>query len=157
MIAIFLHVAAVVIAGLMVGNELAVSVFVHPSLNRLDDTAHAPAAQSLARIYGKVMPFWYALVLILTTAVATNVRPAWSEAWWLAIVSAALWVLSIVFTLIGPVPINNQVIGWDLDRLPPEWKDLLKRWNQLHAVRVALVLAAFVSLVTACLVHSTGK
>lgn len=43
----------------MVGNELAVSVFVHPSLNRLDDTTHAPVAQSLARIYGKVMPFWY--------------------------------------------------------------------------------------------------
>lgn len=151
MLAIFLHVTAIVIAGLMVGNELAVSVFVHPSLSQLNDTVHAPSAQSLARIYGKVMPFWYGLVLILTVAVAINLHLAWSEAEWIAILSVALWLLSIIFTLIGPVPINNQVIGWDLKHLPPDWKDLRKRWDWLHSIRVGIVFAAFVFLVTACL------
>lgn len=149
--AIFLDVTTVVITGLMVGNEFAVSAFVHPSFSQLDDTAHAPSAQSLARIYGRVMPFWYALVLILTVAVAINLRLARSEALWLAIVSATLWVSSIVFTLIGPVPINNQVINWDLEHLPPNWKDLRSRWDRLHAVRVAILFAAFVCLVSACL------
>lgn len=149
--AIFLDVTTVVITGLMVGNEFAVSAFVHPSFSQLDDTAHAPSAQSLARIYGRVMPFWYALVLILAVAVAINLRLARSEALWLAIVSATLWVSSIVFTLIGPVPINNQVINWDLEHLPPNWKDLRSRWDRLHAVRVAILFAAFVCLVSACL------
>lgn len=149
---IFFYVTTVVIAGLMVGNEFAVSTFVHPSFSQLDDTAHAPSAQSLARVYGRVMPFWYALVLILTVVVTINLRQAQSEALWLAIVSTALWVLSIVFTLIGPVPINNQVINWDLEHLPPNWKDLRSRWDQLHAVRVAIVFAAFVCLVSACFI-----
>lgn len=149
--AIFLYVTTVVITGLMVGNEFAVSAFVHPSFSQLDDPAHASSAQSLARIYGKVMPFWYALVLILTVAVTINLRLAQSEALWLAIASATLWVSSIVFTLIGPVPINNQVINWDLAHLSPNWKDLRSRWDRLHAVRVAIVFAAFVCLVSACL------
>lgn len=150
--AIFLYVTTIVMAGLMVGNEFAVSAFVHPSFSQLDDTVHAPSAQSLARIYGRVMPFWYALVLIMTLAVTINLRLARSAALWLAIASAALWALSIVFTLIGPVPINNQVIDWDLEHLPPNWKDLRSRWDRLHAVRVAILFAAFVCLVSACLI-----
>lgn len=141
--ATFLYVTTIVIAGLMVGNEFAVSAFVNPSFSQLDDTAHAPTAQSLARIYGRVMPFWYALVLILTVAVSINLRLARSE---------ALWLSSIVFTLIGPLPINNQVIGWDLEHLPPNWKDLRSRWDRLHAIRVAILFAAFVCLVNACLI-----
>lgn len=148
--AIFLYVITVVIMGLMVGNELAVSAFVNPSLSQLNDTAHAPSAQSLARIYGRVMPYWYALVLILTVIVAINLYQAQSEALWLAIVSIGLWVLSIVFTLIGPVPINNKVIDWDLEQLPPDWKDLRKQWDRLHAIRVTILFAAFVCLVSAC-------
>lgn len=150
--AIFLSDTTIVIAGLMVGNEFAVSAFVHPSFSQLDDTAHAAAAQSLARIYGRVMPFWYALVLILTVAVSINLRLARPDALWFAIVSATLWLSSIVFTLIGPLPINNQVIGWDLEHLPPNWKDLRSRWDRLHAIRVAILFAAFVCLVSACLI-----
>ena len=149
--AIFLYVTTIVITGLMVGNEFAVSAFIHPSFSQLDDTVHASSAQSLARIYGRVMPFWYALVLILTVAVTINLHLARSEALWLAIMSTTLWILSIVFTLFGPVPINNQVIDWDLEHLPPNWKDLRSQWDRLHAVRVAIVFAAFVCLVSACL------
>ncbi len=122
--ATFLYVTTVIVAGLMVGNEFAVSAFVHPSFSQLDDTAHASSAQSLARIYGRVIPFWYALVLIMTLAVTINLGLARSEVLWLAVVSTALWVLSIVFTLIGPVPINNQVIGWDAERLLDDGTDL---------------------------------
>ncbi len=149
--AIFLYVTTIVITGLMVGNEFAVSAFFHPSFNQLDDTVHASSAQSLARIYGRVMPFWYVLTLILTVAVTINLRLARSETLWLAIMSTILWLSSIVFTLIGLVPINNQVINWDLEHLPPNWKDLRSQWDRLHAVRVAIVFAAFVCLVSACL------
>ena len=34
----FLNVVAIVVAGLMVGSELAVAAFVHPTLNRLPGT-----------------------------------------------------------------------------------------------------------------------
>ena len=57
-----LNAVSIVIAGLMVGNELAIAAFVHPTLDRLPDDVHLPASIALARLLGMFMPFWYALV-----------------------------------------------------------------------------------------------
>ncbi|HEY0789427.1 MAG TPA: hypothetical protein VGD78_00050, partial [Chthoniobacterales bacterium] len=52
-----LEVATLVVAGTMVGNELAVAVFFHPRISALDDATHVRAAQTLAQALGRVMPF----------------------------------------------------------------------------------------------------
>jgi uncharacterized membrane protein len=39
-----LNVVAIIVAGLMLGNELAIAAFVHPTLDRLPDAVHLPAA-----------------------------------------------------------------------------------------------------------------
>jgi hypothetical protein len=75
-----LEVAAIVVAGTMVGNELAVAMFFHPRISRLDDTTHVRAAQTLAQALGRVMPFWYALNLVLTFGVVFVARTAWTAA-----------------------------------------------------------------------------
>jgi Domain of unknown function (DUF1772) len=142
---------AIVASGLMVGNELAVGVFVHPRLRGLDDRSHAAGAQALARVYGTVMPFWYGAVLLLTVLIAATMRPAWSIRAWLAIASTILWFCAIVFTLLGPVRINNEVIGWDLQALPTDWKSRRQQWDRLHATRVCILLVALACLVVACL------
>ena len=146
---------AIVVSGLMVGNELAVSAFVHPRLRGLDDRSHAAAAQALARVYGAVMPFWYVAVLLLTAGIAATMRPLWSRPALLAVASVMLWICAIVFTLLGgPVRINNEVIGWDLQALPRDWKARRQRWDRLHALRVCLLLAALICLIAACLMGS---
>ncbi len=61
-----LSVVAIIVAGLMVGCELAIAVFVHPTLDKLPDDVHLPAASALARVQGRFMPFWYILVFLLT-------------------------------------------------------------------------------------------
>jgi uncharacterized membrane protein len=61
-----LNVVAIIAAGLMVGSELAIAAFVHPTLDRLPDEVHLPAASALARVLGRFMPFWYILVFLLT-------------------------------------------------------------------------------------------
>jgi uncharacterized membrane protein len=45
-----LNVVAIIVAGLMVGSELAIAVFVHPALDRLPDDVHLPAASALAHV-----------------------------------------------------------------------------------------------------------
>jgi hypothetical protein len=70
------------------------------------------------------------------------------------VASALLWFCAIVFTLLGPVRINNEVIGWDLRALPADWKSRRQQWDRLHAVRVCILLAALVCLVVACLIGS---
>ena len=60
-----LETAAVVVAGTLTGSELAVAVFFHPVISRLEDVVHIRAAQALAKVLGMVMSFWYPLTLCL--------------------------------------------------------------------------------------------
>ena len=63
-----LNVVAIIVAGLMVGSELVIAALVHPTLDKLPDDVHLPAASALARVLGSFMPSWYILVFLLTLA-----------------------------------------------------------------------------------------
>jgi uncharacterized membrane protein len=138
-----LNVIAIIAAGLMVGNELAIAVFVHPALDRLPDDVHLSAASALARVLGKYMPFWYVLVFLLTLAEVLLRWYLWGR-WpvWIA-VSAVLWVLAIVYTVATLVPINNRIASWAETTPPADWKTFRNRWDLLHRWRVALLTVAF--------------
>jgi len=56
-----LETASIVVAGTLTGSELAVAVFFHPRISRLEDAVHIRAAQTLAKVLGMVMAFWYPL------------------------------------------------------------------------------------------------
>ena len=139
-----LQIVTTLCAALLVGNEFSVAVFFHPMLAGLPDTVHATAAKALARLFGRVMPFAYALVLILTALEALLYRPLLQPPGLLFLISATLWALSIIYTILGPVPINNRIALWDLDHLPENWRRDRKRWDQLHRLRVVLLLIALV-------------
>lgn len=141
---------ALVVAGTMVGNELAIAVFVHPRFWRLDDNTHVRAVQPLAAVLGAVMPFWYALTLASALAVAFLVRPAGTPGHGLALASAGLFAAMIVYTVLLPVPINRQVARWRPESLPADWRELRRRWDRLHAWRVLVLVVALVLLVAAC-------
>ncbi len=146
-----LETAAIVVAGTMVGNEAAIAVFVHPRLSRLDDASHVRAVQPLAAVLGAAMPFWYALTLLATLAVVFVARPAGTPGHGMALVAAGLFAAMIVYTLLLPVPINNQVARWRPEALPTNWRALRQRWDRLHAFRVVVLAVALVLLVIACL------
>ncbi len=60
-------------AGLMVGNELAVSAFFNPAVWQLESAPQAQGLSILAGSLGRVMPIWYGLCLAL---LARGVVPA---------------------------------------------------------------------------------
>jgi uncharacterized membrane protein len=142
-----LNVITIIAAGLMVGNELAIAVFVHPALDRLADDVHLSAASALARVLGRYMPFWYVLVFLLTLAEVFLRWHLWGR-WpvWIA-GSAILWVLAIVYTVATLVPINNSIASWAEATPPADWKTLRNRWDLLHRWRVALLTVAFAFLI----------
>ncbi|MDX2240350.1 MAG: DUF1772 domain-containing protein [Leptolyngbyaceae cyanobacterium bins.302] len=150
MLLIIVQTVSLTIAGLMVGNELAVSAFVHSQIAQLDDKTHVTAAQALARVYGAVMPFWYALTLILTITIAVLLRQT-ETSFMLAAISAVLWLVAILFTVTRLVPINNQVSHWDLENLPNNWRQFRKQWDTLHRIRVLILIVALICLTIACL------
>ncbi|MGD0942071.1 MAG: DUF1772 domain-containing protein [Terracidiphilus sp.] len=146
-----LNVVAIMVAGLMVGCELAIAAFIHPTLDKLPDSAHQPAASAIARVLGTVMPFWYNLTFLLTLAEAV-VR--WRQSGRFPILfatSAALWLLASVYSLIILVPINNRIKSWEKSTPPPEWQTDRRTWDMHHRWRVVLLTTAFAFLIVGIL------
>jgi len=138
---------AILVAGLMVGCELAIAALIHPTLDKLPDEAHQPAASAIARVLGAVMPLWYNLTFLLALAEAilrwhqTGHVPIWIAA------SAALWMLASVYSLIALVPVNNRIKSWEHSTPPLDWKRDRRTWDMHHRWRTVLLTTAFALLI----------
>ena len=142
-----LNVVAILVAGLMVGSELAIAAFVHPTLVRLSDPVHLPVASALARVSGRFMPFWYILVFLLTFA---EVLIQWHQSGRIPILtatSAILWLLASAYSITMLVPINNRIASWEKVSPPADWKTFRSKWDLLHRWRVVLLTTAFLFLI----------
>ena len=136
----------IVSTALLLGNEFSVGFFIHPSLARVDHRAFIPAIQVFARFFGKIMPVWMVATLLLHL-VLVSLTWHWPASHTVFLVCAAvLWLIVIVFSVIGPVPINNRVKAWDIAQLPDDWEAQRRRWDALNAIRVLLIGLAFVAL-----------
>ncbi|KUH95711.1 DUF1772 domain-containing protein [Mycobacterium sp. IS-3022] len=135
-----IEIAALLIAGPMVGVEIAVAAFTNPVFNRLPDGAFRQARADGSRVLGRVMPFWYIATLAVLVVAAVILRPAW-----LVTAAAALMAVVVLMTVTLMVPINNRIGRWsdadDVDR------DLARRWDRLHGLRVGLLIVLYALLV----------
>ena len=131
----------------MVGTELAIAAFVHPTLDKLPDDVHQPAASALARVLGKVMPVWYPLVLVLTLVAAIfDWRQSGHLPVWFA-TSAILWILASAYSLTSLVPINTRIASWEKSTPPADWKTYRRTWDMHHRWRVVLLTISFALLI----------
>jgi uncharacterized membrane protein len=131
----------ITLAGLMVGNELAVSAFFNPAVWRLESGPQALGLSLLARSLGRVMPFWYSLCLVLF-ALETFLhrhQPALVP----LLAATLIWVGVIVFTVSILVPINNRIASLNIVAPKPGWKEDHKKWDFFHRVRILLLAVAF--------------
>ena len=141
---------AILATALLTGVELSVGVFIHPVLSNLQDAAHAEAAKPLARLMGRVMPFWYAAALLLVVA-ALCVRGTGTWSWWACLSAAGLLAVTIPFTLVCLVPLNNRVAALDLTAPSGSWKEDRKRWDRYHALRIVILMLASLAMTAAAL------
>ncbi len=141
-------IATAAVAGMLAGNEFAVAAFVHPQLRRLSDATHAHAAAPLARTLGKAMPFWYAVALALILGAAFEHRPLSSEPGFLIASAGILWAAVILITIAMLVPINNRIATMKPDQPYTGWLQDRARWDRLHQMRVLILIAALLLLLT---------
>ncbi|PXW97666.1 DUF1772 domain-containing protein [Mycolicibacterium moriokaense] len=131
-------IAALVLAGPLVGVELGVAAFTNPLVSKLPDEAYRLVRSGGSRLLGALMPFWYIGTFVVLIACAVLTRGV------LAIAAVALMGVAILLTVTVLVPINNRIAAWrsvdDVDR------DLAGRWDRLHWVRVGLLAAMFVAM-----------
>jgi uncharacterized membrane protein len=131
---------------LILGNEFSIAAFIHPGLSRANHLGFLPAIQAFAKLFGKVMPFWMGGTLLVHLMVLwlTWHWPAPGSVWLL--LATILWIAIILFSVLGPVPINDRVKGWDVNKLPGDWEDQRRTWDRLNAIRVAIIFVAFLAL-----------
>ena len=136
-----LEMVTVVCIGLMIGTEFAVSAFINPVLWRLEGGAQMEAVRLFATKLGFVMPFWYALGLILLLAQTFVVRH--QAALVPAAVASGIWMVVIALTLMYLVPINNKFVRRETADLTTAERDH-RKWDGMHRWRVAALTAAMV-------------
>lgn len=131
-------------AGLMVGNELAVSAFFNPAVWQLESTPQAQALSILAGSLGRAMPIWYGLCLALLALESFLHRH--QAALVPLLVATLIWVGVIVFTISMLVPINDRITSLNTAALTHGWKHDHQKWDSLHRVRILLLVVAFLAL-----------
>jgi uncharacterized membrane protein len=142
-----LAVVAATVLGTMVGVEFAVAVFVNPILRRLAAGPSIETRAVFSRILGRVMPFWYIGSLILTAWLAGAAWPGHRSG--AAIAAAGLLVVTAIMSVTLLVPIAKRSATWTADDHPADWREQERRWDRLHYVRVAIIVAAFVLIAVA--------
>ncbi|MGB0122643.1 MAG: DUF1772 domain-containing protein [Silvibacterium sp.] len=142
-----LQLIAVLVLGLMCGSELNVAAFAHPTFNRQPLEVHIPVRSSFASLFGRVMPFWMAGSTLLNLLLLLPFEHLSDAAWRLAAVALAIQVFAVVFSLLGPVPINKRIIGWKPEAPPADWKSQERRWDLYHWLRTCGLVVAFALLV----------
>ena len=149
----YLDTITIVCIGLMIGTEFAVSAFINRGLRKLDDIAQLNVIQIFAKMLGTVMPFWYALSLVLLM-IEAGLRHS-ETGFGLLLASAGIWSAVIVLTVLFLVPINNRLARRDstvaADRALITAQALQEhaRWDFLHRVRVAALGVAMVCFLVA--------
>lgn len=137
-----LDITTITIIGLMVGNELTVSLFINPVMRRLDPATQAHVLSLFAGLLGRVMPLWYALCLVLLIAEAV-LRHGTSV--FLSLLAAiVLWIATILYSVLFLVPINNRIAALQSTHSIADWLPRHERWNRLHLFRIAAILIALV-------------
>ncbi|MEW2116295.1 DUF1772 domain-containing protein [Streptomyces sp. NPDC005474] len=142
-----LEVVTTVIVGLMVGVEFSVAFVMNPILNALPEDSGQLGHAHGGRMLGAVMPVWYIGSLVLAAVWAIAGRH--HDGAGLVVIAGALLIVSVVMSILLLVPINNRNKAWTPETRPADWKQQLNRWERLHYVRVAVIIAAFTLLVTA--------
>ena len=141
-----LQLLAVLALGLMCGSEFNVAAFAHPMLNRQPLEVHVQMRASLAALFGRVMPFWMPGSALLNLLLLLPFEHLNESAFRFAAVAFGIQLFAAVFSLVGPVPINNRIAKWSVTSLPSDWRELEHRWDLYHGIRTSALVVAFALL-----------
>jgi uncharacterized membrane protein len=136
---------AVLGAGLLAGEELAVRYGVRGPVASLDDESHIRLRQALVRSLRVLVPSIYLPTLVCAATAALLAGTGAGLALHGAAVLALLTWIGV--TLGGTVPINAAVLEWSPSEPPLDWRARVDRWERLNTVRTWLAITAFVLLI----------
>ncbi len=149
-----LDLATLLVSGLMVGNEFCVAAFIYPVLQGIGAHTEAVAMPAFARRLGSIMPFWYALTLLLTAALVWLHWHSPARPWLIA--AATAWAAVIACTILFLVPLNNRIAAAPQNLTSPNLRATQNTWETLHRIRVAALVVALLCLLQGVLLGTSN-
>ena len=146
--------ANLLLASLLVGNEVGGRTVVHPALDALPNPAQIAAEQEIYRRYGRVMPVVMNLATFSSLPVLSRIPDRRSPAFRWTLSGFACFLAMLAVTLVGNVPINRRILDFGTDDPPTAFRALRRRWDRFHTVRVVLDVAGLISLCLGALSRS---
>ena len=139
--------ASLFLVGLYAGGVL--FTVLAPSLADLPGPAYVRYWQALNDDYGRTMPVLLLTAIVCTLVAAVLSRGRGGLVLGLSVLALLLLVSTVVLTLTQMEPLNRLADSWNPDHLPADWSETQKSWLSWHAVRTAVGMAAFASLLAA--------
>jgi len=153
----FARLVNLLLAGVLTGNEVGTKVVVHPALATLPFGAQVQAEQAVVGRYGRVMPVLMSLTILSAVPMLVAIRDRRSLAFRATAAGAASYAAMVAVTVTVELPINRRVKEASPQTPPDEFRELRRRWDRYHTVRVALDLAGLTCFCLGALAGSGGE
>lgn len=135
-----------VITGFTACAEFGSYAFVHPVIRALPREQHLQVEQGLLKTFGRIMPVFMTLCMVLAVTYAVQLNGQQGLAHSVRWAAAVAFALALISTIIFNVPINLATGRLDPNNPPSDWNQIRTRWEFFQGVRSWLLLIGFVLL-----------
>ena len=142
--------AALFFVALVAGAAFAIWIDYNPA--GMSPTFYAEKMQHAIRVFTIPLPTVVVLGVLFTVAstfLARRDRPAF----YLLLAASACIITVALITAFGNIPINNQIMTWDINSPPSNWAELAEKWWQFQTVRTMAAIAGLGSLIAVALLR----
>jgi uncharacterized membrane protein len=135
---------ALIATSLQAGSLLMGTVGLRGALVGIDPGAQVRVRQQLILALRRVMPAVMRASVLTSGLAAVHSRSQPEQD--LAVLGFVLCVMVFGITLAVHSPLNRVFLTWQGDSLPPNFQQLIDRWNRWDSIRAAVAAAALLSI-----------
>lgn len=143
----YLELLSLLSGGLAAGAFVLARIGLRPAAAALPTGAHITFRQALIQRLHRLMPALMGPAAFTTSALA--VRDRGHAAAGRRNIAAASWILALVITRLGNVPLNEQMARWTSDSPPSNWRRSVALWNAYDTARAWAAAAGYLSQLAA--------
>ena len=120
------------------------------------DPAGAAPAFFVEKMQHAIRVIGTPLFAVQCTAAVLTIASAWlarqdRAAFRLLLAVCACYVVAVLLTIFGAIPILKQIATWNIDAPPSDWQEITLRWWWIHSIRFVIQLTGLSLLIAVAL------
>lgn len=136
--------------GLLAGNAFAFVLGVGPALEMLSVGTYVEFHQAMMSFLGERAPILYGGAIVSLLLSMYVMRRQWRSLEYIMVFFALICVLDeLLMSVSGNMPLTRVIQSWQINQPPNNWAEVRSQWMYLMYWRCALLVSAFVLLLSA--------